>query len=101
MLNMLSYLKACLQLGLYYSPDILTAEYVPVCCGLFPLGCVPGTPVDPNIFVKMKTGRITRGHDFTLVKGQSRLDFRNYSFTQRTVNEWHKLSADCVHSSLK
>ena len=33
------------------------------------------------------------------VKGQNRLDFRKYSFSQRTVNEWNKLSADCVHSS--
>ena len=55
--------------------------------------------IDPNIFFKIKTGKITRGHDFTLVKGQNRLDFRQYSFSQRTVNEWNKLSADCVHSS--
>ena len=54
---------------------------------------------DPNIFFKIKTGKITRGHDFTLVKGQNRLDFRKYSFSQRTVNEWNKWSADCVHSS--
>ena len=47
----------------------------------------------------IKTGKITRGHDFTLVQGQNRLDFRKYSFSQRTVNEWNKLSADCVHSS--
>ena len=40
-----------------------------------------------------------RGHDFTLVKGQSKFDVRMYSFSQRTVNEWNKLSADCVHSS--
>ena len=26
--------------------------------------------IDPNIFFKIKTGKITRGHDFTLVKGQ-------------------------------
>ena len=32
-------------------------------------------------------------------KGQSRLDVRKYSFSQRTVNEWNKLLADCVHSS--
>ena len=55
--------------------------------------------IDPNIFFNIKTGQITRGHDFTLVKGQNRLDFRKYSFSQRTVNEWNKLSADCVHSS--
>ena len=55
--------------------------------------------IDPNIFFKIKTGKITGGHDFTLVKGQNRLDFRKYFFPQRTVNEWNKLSADCVHSS--
>ena len=54
--------------------------------------------IDPNIFVKIKIGRKTRGHDFTLVKGQSRLDSRKYSFSERTVNEWNKLLADCVHS---
>ena len=33
---------------------------------------------EPNnyIFFKIKTGNITRGHDFIVVKGQSRLDFR-------------------------
>ena len=30
--------------------------------------------IDPNIFVKIKTGKITRGHDFKLVKGQRKLD---------------------------
>ena len=35
-----------------------------------------------------------------LVKGHSRLDCRKYSFSQRTVNEWNKLSADCVHSNI-
>ena len=46
-----------------------------------------------NIFVKIKTGKTTGGHDFTLLKGQSRLDVRKYSFSQRTVNKWNKLSA--------
>ena len=56
--------------------------------------------IDPNVFVKIKTDKITTGHDFTIVKGQNRLDFRKYSFPQRTVNEWNKsVSADCVHSS--
>ena len=43
--------------------------------------------IDPNIFFKNKTGKRTRGHDFTLVKGQSRLDVRKYYFFHRTVNE--------------
>ena len=32
--------------------------------------------IDPNIIVKINTGKRSRGHDFTLVKGQSRLDVR-------------------------
>ena len=55
--------------------------------------------IDPNRFVKIKIGKITRGHEFTLVKGQTRLDVRKYSFCQKMVNNWNKLSADCVHSS--
>ena len=55
--------------------------------------------IDPSIFFKIKAGKITRGHDFTLVKGQSRLDFRKYSFSQRTVNDRNKLSADYMQSS--
>ena len=34
-----------------------------------------------------------------LVKEQSRLYVRKYSFSQRTINKWNKLSTDCVHVS--
>ena len=30
---------------------------------------------------------------------QCRLDMRKYSFTQRVINEWNKLSNDCVNAS--
>ena len=44
------------------------------------------------IFVfEIKESKITRGHNFTLVKKQSRLDVRKYSFSQRTINVWNKL----------
>ena len=46
--------------------------------------------------------KITRGHrgsNYTLVKKQTRLDFRKYSFSQRTINVLNKLSTDCVHAS--
>ena len=33
------------------------------------------------------------------MKEQSRLDVGMYSFSERTINEWHKLSIDCVHAS--
>ena len=57
--------------------------------------------IDPNIVSKIKIGKRTRRHDLTLVKGQSRFSgyVRKYSFSQRTVNEWNTLSADCVDPS--
>ena len=30
---------------------------------------------------------------------QCRLDIRKHSFSQRTINEWNKLSTDCVTAS--
>ena len=55
--------------------------------------------IDSNIFFKIKESKITRGHNFKLVKKQSRLDVRKYSFSQRTINVWNNLSAECVHAS--
>ena len=55
--------------------------------------------IDSNIFFEIKEIKITRGHNYTLVKKQSRLDVRKYSFSQRTINVWNKLSTDCVHAS--
>ena len=48
-------------------------------------------------FFEINESKITRGHNYTLVKKQSRLDVRKYSFSQRTINVWNKLSTDCVH----
>ena len=50
-------------------------------------------------FIEIKEGKITRGRNFTLVKKQSRLDVRKFSFYQRTINVWNKLSTYCVHAS--
>ena len=51
------------------------------------------------IFVfEIKESKITRGHNYTLVNKQSRLDVRKYSFSQRTINVWNKLSTYCVHA---
>ena len=52
-----------------------------------------------TFFSKLKECKITRGHNFTLVKKQSRLDVRKFSFSQRTINVWNKLSEECVHAS--
>ena len=50
-------------------------------------------------FFEIKESKITRGHNYTLVKKQSRLDVRKYSFSQRSINVWNSLSTDCVHAS--
>ena len=46
--------------------------------------------IDINIFVSVKEGRVT------LAKKQCRLDIRKLLFSQRTLNEWSRLSADCI-----
>ena len=51
-----------------------------------------------NIFFSVKEER-TRGHGATLAKKQCRLDIRKCSFSQRIVNEWNRLPADCVGAS--
>ena len=55
--------------------------------------------IDRNIFFTVNEERRTRGHGVTLAKKQCRLDIRKFSFSQRTVNEWNRLSADCVGAS--
>ena len=50
-------------------------------------------------FHEIRESKITRGHNYTLVKKQSRLDVRQFSFSQRIIHVWHKLSTDCVHAS--
>ena len=58
--------------------------------------------IDSNLFfLEIKESKITRGRNFTLVKKQSRLDVRKFSFSQRTINVWNKLSEECVHASNK
>ena len=52
-----------------------------------------------TFFFQIKESKKTRGHNFTLVKKQSRLDVRKFSFSQRTINVWNKLSEEYVHAS--
>ena len=52
-----------------------------------------------SICFEINECKIPSGHTYTLVKRQSRLDVRKYSFSQRTINVWNKLSTDCVHVS--
>ena len=55
--------------------------------------------IDCNIFFEIKESKINRGHNFTLVKKQSRLDVRKFSISQRTINVWNQLSAEGVQAS--
>ena len=55
--------------------------------------------IDRNVVFLVKDGRRTRGYGVTLAKKQCRLDIRKFSFSQRTINEWKRLSADYVGAS--
>ena len=55
--------------------------------------------IDSNIFFEIKESKRTNRHGFTLVKKQSRLDIGKFSFSQKTINVWNKLSTECVHAS--
>ena len=55
--------------------------------------------IDRNIFFTIKEERRTIGHGVTLAKKRCRLDGRQISFSQRTVNEWNRLASDCVGAS--
>ena len=52
-----------------------------------------------RMFFTVKEERRTRGDGVTLAKKQCRLDIRKVSFSQRTVNEWNRLSSDYVGAS--
>ena len=51
------------------------------------------------MFFSLKKDSRTRGHEVKLVKDQCRLEIRKYSFVQRKINEWNKLSTDCITAS--
>ena len=50
-------------------------------------------------FFSPKKDSRTRGHEVKLVRDQCGLDIRKHSFSQRTINEWNKLSTDCITAS--
>ena len=51
-----------------------------------------------KIFIGICSSNFKKGHK-ALVKEQCRLDMRKYSFSQRVLNEWKKLSNDYVNAS--
>ena len=52
--------------------------------------------IDIHFFFTLKKDSRTRKHE---VKDQCRLDIRKYTFSQRTTNEWNRLSIVCVTAS--
>ena len=55
--------------------------------------------INRNIFFSVKEERRAKLYGVTLAKKQCRLDIRTFSSTQRIVNEWNRLSANCVGGS--
>ena len=51
------------------------------------------------MFFSFKKDSRSRAHEATLAKDQFRLDIGKYAFSQKTINEWNKLSTYCVTSS--
>ena len=68
-------------------------------CGLTTLETrrLRGMKILTEMFFSVKEERRTRGHGMTLAKKQCRLDIGKFS--QKSVNEWNRLSADCVGAS--
>ena len=58
-----------------------------------------GMKILTEVYFLVKEERRTRGRGVTLAKKRNRLDMRKFSFSQRRVNEWNRLSADCVGAS--
>ena len=52
------------------------------------------------MFFKLKEGSKTTKHKAAIGIEQSRLDTRKYSFSQRLINEWNKLSTDCANACI-
>ena len=50
-------------------------------------------------FFLLKKDSSTRKLEVKLVNDHCRLDIRKYSFSHRTINEWNRLSTDCVTAS--
>ena len=55
--------------------------------------------IDRNMLFSLKKDSRTRKHEVKLVKDQCRLDIMKYSSSQRTINDWKKLSTNYITAS--
>ena len=54
--------------------------------------------INPELFFQLDEGD-RRGHDHKLFKKRFRLNVRKYAFSNRVIDNWNLLSADCVNCS--
>ena len=55
--------------------------------------------LDSDMYFKNKTDNTTRGHSWALAKERCELDIRKYALSQRTINQWNRLTRDCVNAT--
>ena len=55
--------------------------------------------LDSGTFFKYKTDNRTRGHSWASAKERCKLYIRKYAFSQRTLNEWNRLSGERVNAT--
>jgi len=54
--------------------------------------------INPELFFQLDEGD-RRGHDHKLFKKGFRVNVRKYAFSNRVIDNWNLLSADCVNCS--
>jgi len=54
--------------------------------------------INPDLFFQLDEGD-RRGHDHKLFKKRFRLNARKYAFSNRVIDNWNLLSANCVNCS--
>ena len=52
-----------------------------------------------GVHIMQRCTASTRGHSWALAKERCKLDIRKYAFSQRTINEWNRLSGECVNAT--
>jgi len=55
--------------------------------------------INPELFFQLDEGD-RRGHDQKLFKKRFRLNVRKYAFSNRVIDNWNLLSANCVTAAL-
>ena len=54
--------------------------------------------LNKDIFFKLDSSSVTRGHNLKLFKPRDKLNIRKFSFSHRVVDNWNKLPEEVVNS---